>query len=259
MFEKKLFSGSPPRGGGWRKVIILAITVVLIFFFLTSMDNFSFVWNPKDWVTEAVYLANWRPARVPKETPAPTKEVAALVDQGLIPAFYLIQQDSEFSYLAQYAIINKINISVSDESATEYCQDDDACYDNIATRCSKKNSPGTIYFKSKAVANYSTSFLAGVLVHELTHAQNHLEKPAYYCLGQSQKYLSDEFLAFKNQDYFEKKYEWVPVADYFDRQGNLHQYCLYSRVKETYAKHNLIDDVNLQPPSRVENFFCLLH
>lgn len=260
MYENQIvLKPEKPKRSIWRRIIILAVTVIIIFFFLTSMDNFAFVWNPKDWVAEAIYLVNWRPAAVPKETPAPSKEVAALVDPTLLPAFYLIQQDPDFSYLAQYAITNKIKIVTSDEDAAQYCGADDACYDNIATRCSKKNGPGTIYFKPQAVANGQTFFLAGILVHELTHAQNHLEKPAYYCLGQDQKYLSDEFLAFKNQDYFEKKYEWVPVSDYFDRQGNLHEYCLYSRIKETYAKHNLIDDVNLQPPSKIESFFCFLH
>ena len=154
MPENKIFPvASQPKKSIWRKIIILAVTVIIIFFFLTSMDNFTFVWNPKDLVAEAVYLANYRPAVVPKETPVPSKEVAALVDPELIPAFYLIQQDPDFSYLAQYAIVNKVKILDSDEGAMEYCGADDACYDNIATRCSKKNSPGAIYFKSRAVIN----------------------------------------------------------------------------------------------------------
>ncbi|HTW96863.1 MAG TPA: hypothetical protein VMD74_04375 [Candidatus Methylomirabilis sp.] len=247
------------RGGVWRKIIILVVTLAVVYFFLISMDNFALVWNPRDWIAEAIYLVNHRPAAVPKEIPVPSKEAAALVDPKLFPEFYLVQQDPQFGYLAQYAITNKIKIIVSDEGAAKYCGGDDACYDNIATKCSKKNSPGTIYFKPKAVADGTTSFLAGVLVHELTHAYNQLEKPAYYCLASDRRYLSDEFLAFKNQDYFELRYEWMVIADYFDRAGNFHSYCLYQRIKDVYAKHNLIDDVNLPPPSRIENFFCLIH
>ncbi|HTX86573.1 MAG TPA: hypothetical protein VMC41_00720 [Candidatus Nanoarchaeia archaeon] len=257
MPEEKESSLKIPRWKNFlRQTIIFIAVVILLIFFVSSTDNFALVWNPKDWIAEAVYLINHRPAAVPKEFPAPSKEVAALVDPGLLPAFYLIEQDPNFSYLAKYAITNKIKITISDEGAMKYCGGDDACYDNIVSRCSKKTSPGVIYFKSKAVTEMRTYFLAGVLVHELTHAQNHLEKPAYYCQGEGHKYLSDEFLAFKNQDTFELRYDWFVIADYFDRQGNLHSYCLYSRIKEVYAHLDLIDDVNLRPQSAAEKFFC---
>ncbi len=260
MSENKIFPASErPKRRIWRRIIILVIVVLVCYFFLISIDNFAFVWNPKDWVDETVYLINHRAMAVPKEIPPPTKEVAALVDPQLLPEFYLIEQDPKFSYLAQYAIANKIKITVSAAGAAQYCGGDDACYDNIANRCSKKNSPGTVYFKPQSVADGMPYFLAGILVHELTHAQNHLENPAYYCQGEGHKYLSDEFLAFKNQDYFELRYDWFVFTDYFDRQGNFHDYCLYQRIKEVYAHLDLIDDVNLKPASPGEKLFCFFH
>lgn len=220
--------------------------LLLTFVFLTWLDDFRVTWNPKDWVDEAVYLIGHRPVEVPAETPPLTGKAAELVDARLAKAFYLVQSDPQTAPLAQMAADKGIRIEVTDQ---ETCgtPKSKAC---MKMTCPPVQSDRLVVFPE--LLNMNTYFLAGILVHELTHERNLLDKPEYYCSGH---YLSDEFQAFKNQQYFKRPYERFGIFDYFDRQGNFHPYCLYWLLKKAYTQSK--DDMNLPPSDNfVEQHLC---
>lgn len=219
-------------------LVRLVIAVHIIFMLVASLDNFRFAWKPMDLVEETLYLISIRPQEVPESFPSQSQDVRALVDPAILPAFSLLQQDPWFGYLAQIAIDQGIPIRVG----TDGCADNErACYINSIIGCTE---PGRIIV-TPAMVGAPTSDIAEALVHELTHAQNRLERPSYYCAGL--KYVSDELAAYSNGAIFFRKYTRWPLFDFFDHQGVLHDYCLYYNIVKDYP--NLFDDVGYQPPS----------
>jgi len=224
----------------------LILLILIIFIFLTWLDNFAVDWSPKAWLDEAVHLVNTRPVQVPAETPPLSGEVAVLVDGRLAQAFYLIQRDPQFAPLAQLVLDRRIRIEVSTGSCGT--PRGKACY---IGHCPATEPPGKIVIFPELL-KMNAYFLAGVMVHEMTHARNKLERSAHDC---ETLYLSDEMAAFTNQQYFKKPYERFGYFDYFDRQGKFHPYCLYWSLKKIYSQ--TIDDVKLQAPDNfVERHLC---
>jgi hypothetical protein len=234
--------------------INLFLAVVIVYIPLIWVDNGTIVWNPKDWLDETKYLIKLKPAAVPVQAPSPNIDVANLVDPSLQLAFYLIQQDPQFNYLAQFAIDKRIKIKVQAGSCGN---DPKACYEDTCP----ERKPGTVYLDPVLAAAPTVPWAAaGVIIHELTHAWNHLEKPSYYCT-EEQHHLSDEFTAFKNQQLFKRQYTRFGFFDYFDRQGNLNEYCLYHNIKRDYQqlRGDLLDDVNIPTPNGVNRLFCYFY
>ncbi|MFH1207886.1 MAG: hypothetical protein V1668_04830 [Patescibacteria group bacterium] len=225
-----------------RAVIALCIVFVLY----ASLDNFRLMWKPGDLVEEVVFLASVKPEKIPQSFPVQTEAVRDLVDAPILPAFSLLQQDSWFGYLAQMAIDRRIQFRIS----ADWCAAGNrACYVNSIVNCTVSGRiyivPGFLEARIQAITE--------ALVHELTHAQNRLERPAYYCAGTA--YLSDELAAFSNSMLFHRKYtRWV-LFDYFDNRGVMHDYCLYRNIQKDYA--GLADDVQYPRPSNMfERDYC---
>lgn len=234
--------------GGWflHYFTRLAIALFIIFILYSSLDNFRLMWKPGDWVEEILFLTSVDPKKVPETYPVPSGIVRDLVDAPILPAFSLLQQDPWFGYLAQLAIDRQIQIRIS----PDWCKTDDrACYVNSIVNCTVS---GRIYVTPKFVEE-RTQTIAEALVHELTHAQNRLERTTYYCAGSV--YVSDELAAFSNSMLFHRQYtRWV-LFDYFDNQGVMHDYCLYRNIKKDYT--GLVDDVQYQAPTNMfERDYC---
>jgi len=237
-------------------VIIPLGALAICYIAIISIDNGMIVWNPVDWVAETAYLINLKPTTVPTTIPAPSEEEKQLVDPKLYLAFYLIQRDPRFGYLAQFALKAKIPIMSTSDMRVCGGGDKEACYTNHSSGC-YLGHPGTIYLDGNFAQASVRWFPAALMVHELTHAWNRLEKSSYYCAGTY--YLSDEIMAFINEENFIRQYERWGILDYFNRQGTLNEYCLYSQVKQGYQKDGPVDDVNLKPTDNISPLFCPLY
>ena len=218
---------------------IFLVLFVLIFF-LTTINNFGPTFNPADYINEAKSLLKSK-NDLSVSTPAEPEQIKNLVPSDLYPAFYLIQSDKQFSYLADLLIKYKIKITI----AKHDCNGGQACYENIHGLCNIAN-PGEIFVLPDIMGAYHEN-LAGILVHELTHAKNKLENPNYYC--RDNFYLSNEFLAYKNETMFKHQYEKITIFDYYDLNDNFHDYPLYKNTKRLYP--NLVDDMNMQPTNNI--------
>jgi len=224
--------------------LFLMILLYMLFVFVASIDNIDLTWRPKELFEEYEYIKNSLNKKMPQISSSSPLLLKQLVDEPFIPAVQLIQQDLEFKYLIDMMMKYKIEIrsdpTISGLKEGEY-----------RSECPPS---GNIYLNPH-LSEVKTNYLYGpamIIVHELTHAQLRIKYPQKYC---HKKLLSDEFLAFKNAFTFKHKYKKFDFTDYFDRNGVFHEYCLYKNIKNGYS--GWIDDINLQPKSKMEQFWCI--
>jgi len=238
-----------------RYVFVVEILVFLYFLLIipASLDNFEIVWKPDDLIEEYQYISRNLNKILPQITSSPPSDIKELVTESTIPAFQLIQQDTDFSYLAELVIKYKIPITRSSVGLTaeQLISYNKGAFFNAFSN-SKGETGGKIYLGPPATSR-GILFEAAIIVHELTHAYDHLENPDDW----KSQHLSSEFRAFKNQVSFFHKYKEFSIAsilDYFDRQDILYEYSLYKNIQRLYP--NFVDDVQLLPKNKIEQ---LLH
>lgn len=231
-------------------IVGLIFVVYILLAVFTSLDNIRVCWTPADLYTEVITVIKANPKKLPASYPAEPAELKGLVDPRLYPAFYLIERDAQFNYLAKLVYKYRIPISVVENIS---CNGGRACYKNTHGNCTMAD-PGYVQVSSDLL-KAATNNLAAIVLHELTHAQNKLEKPEYYC--RDNFYLSNEFLAYKNEVIFKKQYVRFGWDDCFDNKGVFHPYPLYVNTKRNYQ--NLTDDMKLKAPNNImETVFAFM-
>jgi len=231
----------------WIETILLGfILLYSLLVFFASADNLNLTWRPSEMIAEFQYLKNSFNKKSP-QTSSPSHALKKLVEEPYLPAVQLIQQDPEFKHLIDMMIKYKIPITSNAENlkVEDLTSCREACY------LSSCPGIGKVYLTAD-FSKASTLGQAEIIVHELTHAENRIKNPSHYC---HKKLVSDEFSAFKNEVTLQYKHRKLGLFDYFDKNNVLHEYCLYKNIKKTYPAWT--DDMNLRPPNKIEQFWCL--
>ncbi|MBU2523037.1 MAG: hypothetical protein KKE23_01965 [Nanoarchaeota archaeon] len=231
--------------------LLLGLYVCTIFAIIIA--DVKIVWLPQDVIKSAVediryYIAH--PAKSVPEASALSSElpVEGFVEEQFIPILELINREPQFKYLVDMVVKYKIPIVLGDATmGTPGYGGERARYDY---RCPGSPIGKISVHPSLANTDANILVLAGILVHELSHAYNRINISDYYCIGK--EYVSDELSVRKNEYVFMYQYDhnmfFGPYPHgMIDLRGNIHDYCIYRHIKEQEGYSTFIDDLNLTP------------
>jgi len=241
-----------PRGKIIPVLIVFAIVLYILAIFGIILMDSKIVWMPQDVVMSVVsdvqyYRAN--PAESVGASSNSELPVEGFVESQFIPALNLINDNPQFKYLADLVVQYKIPI-VAEQGVVGNSLYTSSCPVNPIGKLSVNPS----------FADANTDVLAGILVHELTHAYDRINQSSKYCTGTH--YISDELNTRRNQYSFWYLYDHalffgIYTMGMIDIRGNVNDYCIYQQIKKTDVYSDWTDDVNLSPsPGSNEGTVC---